>query len=36
MKRCNDGTWLQEVIGYKVTTLNRMGGACDHVAVVTM
>jgi hypothetical protein len=29
-------TWLREVIGYKVTTLNRMGRACDHVAVVTM
>jgi hypothetical protein len=36
MKRCNGETWLREVIGYKVTTLNRMGRACDHVAVVTM
>jgi hypothetical protein len=25
-----------KLIGYKVTTLNRMGRACDHVAVVTM
>jgi hypothetical protein len=36
MKRCNGETWLGDVVGYTVTTLNRMGGARDHVAVVTM